>query len=88
MEMQLIPPLRAEWYSRSRTFHHIIMRIEMLVADPPGEGIGTSAFAMVVVDDALPHRGRHQIGSLYLSLMMAEPEGFEPSIGLYNPITV
>jgi hypothetical protein len=24
----------------------------------------------------------------YCQRMMAEPEGFEPSIGLYNPITV
>jgi hypothetical protein len=66
--------VRAEWYSRSRTFDHIIMRIEML--DPHGEGSGTSAFAMVVVDDALPHRGRQQNRESLLNFMMAEPESF------------
>ena len=37
-----------------------------------------------------PERGVYRIVQVnqWLIVVLAEPEGFEPSIGLYNPITV
>ena len=71
-------------------------------AAPPDDRISRSVIFCSRITDRLPmfgiganakagcHVFREKLESQvrYCQRMMAEPEGFEPSIGLYNPITV